>query len=175
MDSCWFVGKYYTKFVIKPVFLDCIKTEKDARALLRQGILPTHVIHLIPSFHPPLTELLYCHVPREWPDYRRKILGLRDAFKNVLRVIFNLIYFIFINFFMQEVFIQQRSLQEIVMECVSILNIKPAKYPIKPRVLILGPRGSGRKTQAKLLAENLGLIHGNFISEIFLFLNFSRF
>ncbi|XP_044258974.1 adenylate kinase 8 [Tribolium madens] len=128
------------------ILVDCIKNENDAKALLKLGILPTHVIHLIPSFQPRLTELLYCHVSAEWPEYRRTILGLRNAFKHVLR----------------EVFFQQRSLSEIVTECIEILNIKPAKYAIKPRVLILGPRGSGRKTQAKLLVEGLGLIHVDF-------------
>ncbi|RZB40560.1 adenylate kinase 8, partial [Asbolus verrucosus] len=108
------------------ILLDCIRSENDAKALLKLGILPTHVIHLIPPFHPPLTELIYCHVPVEWPEYRRKMLPIREVFRNVLR----------------EIFLQQRSLPEVVAECVEILNIKPAKYGIKARVLILGPRGS---------------------------------
>ncbi|KAJ3643309.1 hypothetical protein Zmor_026030 [Zophobas morio] len=128
------------------ILVDCIRNKKDAKALIKLGILPTHVIHFIPSFLPSLTELLYCHVPIEWPGYRRNIMALRDVFKSVL----------------SEVFIQQRTLQDIVIECVEILTIKPAKYAIKPRVLILGPRGCGRKTQAKLLSQGLNLVHVDF-------------
>lgn len=45
-------------------------------------------------------------------------------------------------------------------ECLQLIGIK-RRYnaPIIPRVLILGPRGSGRKTQAKLLAKKFNLIY----------------
>lgn len=62
------------------------KTPEDAKELLANGILPTHVIHLIPPYDPPLDELLYCHVSESWPENRRNIVGLRDAFKSKLMV-----------------------------------------------------------------------------------------
>lgn len=58
---------------------------------------------------------------------------------------------------------QEKLLDAVIAECVRVLQIKPAKYAIKPRVLILGPRGSGRKTQARLLASNLNIIYGNYL------------
>lgn len=43
-----------------------------------------------------------------------------------------------------------------------VLKEDPA--PLKLRVLILGPRGSGRKTQAKLLEKNMKVVYSNIIS-----------
>lgn len=59
----------------------------------------------------------------------------------------------------------QRNINEIVDECLQLIKIKKGfGGPKPPRVVILGPRGCGRKTQAKMLAENLNLIHGNVFS-----------
>lgn len=62
------------------------KSIDDAKQLLALGIIPTHVFHLIPTYDPPFNELLYCHVPENWPEYRRNIVGLRDVFKSKLMV-----------------------------------------------------------------------------------------
>lgn len=126
--------------------------------MLRNGILPTHVIHFIPPFYPPLDELIYCHVPVEWPQYRRNILGLREAFKTALRVILIFTQILKKKNF-QEIHLKERTLQEIVQECLDIISIKPAKCTMKPRVILLGPRGCGRKTQGELLARGLKIIH----------------
>lgn len=67
-------------------FKDCIRNAEEARAMLEAGILPTHVIHLIPPFMPPLNKLLYCDVSKNWPGYRRTIMGVRDVYKSCLLV-----------------------------------------------------------------------------------------
>lgn len=54
--------------------------------ILEIGIVPTHVIHLIPPHYPPLRELLYCDVHKNWPEYRREVMGIRDVFKDKLIV-----------------------------------------------------------------------------------------
>lgn len=51
-------------------------------------------------------------------------------------------------------------MHEVVTECVTVLkNMKRLGCPKQARVVILGPRGSGRKTQAKLIAQKLDLVH----------------
>lgn len=115
--------------------------------MLEMGILPTHVFHLIPPFTPPLTELLYCNVTEDWPDYRRNIMEIREAFKNRL----------------VEVFLGKSFIHDVVTKCIQLMNVRDGYGgPIRPRVVILGPRGSGRKTQAKLLAETMNLVYIDF-------------
>lgn len=73
-------------YINNTIVVDCFRNDKEARALLQLGILPTHVFHLIGPFAPDLTELIYCHVHEGWPEYRRTISRLRDAFKHNLHV-----------------------------------------------------------------------------------------
>lgn len=54
----------------------------------------------------------------------------------------------------------KRKLDEVVEEITRLIKIRKGIAPIKPRVLIIGPRGSGRNTQAELLKNHLGLVHG---------------
>lgn len=44
---------------------------------------------------------------------------------------------------------------------MQLIKIRQGIAPLKPRVLIIGPRGSGRNTQAKLLMQHLNLVHGS--------------
>lgn len=48
-------------------------------------------------------------------------------------------------------------------EIIKLAKVRPGIAPLKPRVLIIGPRGSGRNTQAEMLKNHLGLIHGKCI------------
>ncbi|KAF5286400.1 hypothetical protein FQA39_LY16320 [Lamprigera yunnana] len=129
------------------ILVDCIKNDVEAKAILRAGILPTHVIHLIAPYDPPLNELLYCQVHSRWPEYRRTIVDIRDTFKHQLL----------------EVYLNQKNLYEVVEECYQHIKVKKNfGGPKQPRIVLLGPRGCGRKTQARLLEENLNLIHVDF-------------
>lgn len=144
--------------------LDCIETAAEAKALLRLGILPTHVLHLITPFYPNLDELLYCNVPVNWPEYRQRITAIRNVFQTKFIARFlqshhsNKHWF---SLFIQEIHCSNRVLTEVVNECVSVTKIRPGPNLVKPRIVLLGPRGSGRKTQAKLLSESLKLVHSN--------------
>ncbi|KAG5875305.1 hypothetical protein JTB14_028455 [Gonioctena quinquepunctata] len=128
------------------IIVDCIRNEKDAKSLLHLGIIPTHTVHFIAPFHPNLMDLLYCKVRPSWPESRRIISDLRNIFKSSLR----------------EIHLEERQLLDVVPECIELFKIRKALKPIVPRVVILGPRGSGRKTQANAIAETFNLVHVDF-------------
>ncbi|KAI4458303.1 adenylate kinase [Holotrichia oblita] len=129
------------------ILVDCIKTAAEAKKLLQAGVIPTHVLHFIPPFTPNLNEALYCNVHESWPAYRREVMNIRSVFKN--KVV--------------EIHLKQRLIHEVVAEVISVVkNMKRLGCPKQLRVVILGPRGSGRNTQAALIAQKLGLIHINF-------------
>lgn len=138
------------------------KEPAEAKQMLSLGILPTHVIHLVPPYDPPLDELLYCHVSENWPKHRRTIIGLREAFKVRLMVkslISTKMYKFLINFRYQEIHLGKRKLGEVVDEIMQLIKIRKGIAPMKPRVLIVGPRGSGRNTQAEMLQNHLDIVH----------------
>lgn len=54
----------------------------------------------------------------------------------------------------------KRKLEEVVEEITGLIKIRPGIAPLKPRVLIIGPRGSGRHTQAEMLKNHLGVVNG---------------
>ncbi|KAJ8975780.1 hypothetical protein NQ317_015335 [Molorchus minor] len=128
------------------IMVDCIKTGAEAKALVHLGILPTHVIHLIAPFHPDLSQLIYCNIMSEWPKARRNMIALREVFQSVLK----------------EIHIGKRTLAEVVYECVELSKIRKSVKGIRPRLVLLGPRGCGRKTQATFLQENQNLVHVDF-------------
>nr|XP_023027694.1 adenylate kinase 8 [Leptinotarsa decemlineata] len=136
----------YVFFITGWIIVDCIRNEDDAKNLLQLGIIPTHTIHFIAPFHPNLADLLYCKVRPNWPEMRRIISGLRDIFKSSLR----------------EVYLEHRQVLEVAASCVELLKIRKTLKPIVPRVIIVGPRGSGRKTQAKLISSSLNIVHVDF-------------
>ncbi|CAH1107765.1 unnamed protein product [Psylliodes chrysocephalus] len=124
------------------IMMDCMRNEEDAKQLLKLGIIPTHTFQFIAPFHPNLEDIYYCKVPPNWPEQRRLISNLRTVYKNTLL----------------EVHVGHRQIPEIAAECVNISKIRKAVKQIKPRVLIIGPIGSGRKTQAELLSYSLKLV-----------------
>ncbi|XP_019877492.1 adenylate kinase 8 [Aethina tumida] len=128
------------------IIVGCIQTDSEARAILREGILPTLVIHFVASFHPRLDQLLYCNVHAYWPEFRRKIYNLREVFSTSLK----------------EVHIKQKSMEDIVNECINISKCFRGPKFIKPRIILIGPRGSGRRTQAQLISSKLGVVHVDF-------------
>ncbi|XP_045469391.1 adenylate kinase 8 [Harmonia axyridis] len=128
------------------ILVNCLKNEAEAKALIKAGILPTHCLFLVSPFYPPIDQLKYCDVPEDWPEDRRQLLALKNIFKNILH----------------EVHLKQMSPDEVAKTCIELMKIRGGKISITPRVLIIGPRGSGRKTQAKLLAKTLNIVHIDF-------------
>lgn len=128
------------------IMVDCVKTEAVAKELLQLGILPTHVFHLIAPFHPDLSQLLYCNVTKEWPEYRKNVTAISHIFKKLLK----------------EIHLNKRNIVDVIQECAELSKMRSNVKPIKPRLVIIGPRGSGRKTQARLLTKNLNIVHIDF-------------
>ncbi|XP_030765971.1 adenylate kinase 8 [Sitophilus oryzae] len=128
------------------IIADCINTEEEAKSLLQYGVLPTHVIHVVPPFQPELNDLLYCKVSENWPETRRNLFALKDIFKKTLK----------------QVFAHEKDLYSLAKECVDLCRIRPHVKRVRPRVVIIGPRGCGRRTQARYLNQTLGLVNINF-------------
>lgn len=118
------------------MILDCITTKQEAQKLLDVGILPTHVLYLISPYSPKLTDLLYCDVTTNWPTFRRNMFDIVEVYKQKLI----------------EIYLDDSDLETLVTKCVELICIEHIeKGPKQPRIVLIGPRGCGRKTQAKLL------------------------
>ncbi|KAL1518191.1 hypothetical protein ABEB36_001852 [Hypothenemus hampei] len=128
------------------VIADCINTVQEAKALLKLGVLPTHVLYLVTPFQPKLNELLYCDVPENWPQLRSNLFGLNEIFAKKI----------------QEISLDNKNIAEVAENCIELIQKGCAVKTVKPRIVLLGPRGSGRKTQAKLLSNIIGIIHIDF-------------
>lgn len=129
------------------ILVDCITTKQEAQKLLDVGILPTHVLYLISPYSPKLTDLLYCDVTTNWPTFRRNMFDIVEVYKQKLI----------------EIYLDDSDLETLVTKCVELICIEHIeKGPKQPRIVLIGPRGCGRKTQAKLLAEKLKIIYIDF-------------
>lgn len=126
------------------ILVNCIRDDTDAKCLVKHGVLPTQTILVVAPFNPDLNNLLYCNVKTNWPNYRRQIVAIKHTFKSTLR----------------EIHLEEREISDVAQEIADLP--KKELLPSTKRVLILGPRGSGRKTQAKLLEENFKLVHIDF-------------
>lgn len=128
------------------ILVNIFKSAAEAKALLQIGILPTICLYLVSPFYPKLDELKYSDIPRGWPETRRQLIALRDTFKHILA----------------EVDLASFNSEELAEKCIELIQLKKGKTTIKPRIILLGPRGSGRKTQAKILENVLKIVHIDF-------------
>ncbi|GLV31093.1 uncharacterized protein CBL_12166 [Carabus blaptoides fortunei] len=134
---------YHTGWILP----DYPKSRREAKCMQQAGILASHVLHFLPEFSTSVYDLNVGKYSDDWMEHRRTILGIKDAFKHNLK----------------EIYMNKKTVEEIVGDCVELVNIKQrCKAPIIPRICLVGPRGSGRKTQAKLLAKTFNLIHVDF-------------
>lgn len=85
-------------------------------------------------------------MPEDWPRLRRNLFGLREVFTKKIR----------------EISLTDKNIAAVARDCLHICTKRDALKGIKPRVVILGPRGSGRKTQGHRLSRQMGLIHVDF-------------
>lgn len=129
------------------IFPDFPKTTNDAKAMQQFGILPTNVFQIIPPFSSLLYELNIKKPSSSWVLHRQFLLSLRETYKRYLT----------------EIIVDDKNTSEITEKCLYVLQFnKRYKAPIIPKVLLIGALGSGRRTQAKLLASKFGLIHIDF-------------
>nr|CAD7407200.1 unnamed protein product [Timema poppensis] len=86
------------------------------------------------------------HVMDDIKKYRLRLIGLANTYKDVL----------------QEVDVQGKSLERVVEDCVLLIRMmKHCGAPMLPRIVLLAPRGAGKRTQAKLLRDRFNLVHGD--------------
>ncbi|CAG2060905.1 unnamed protein product, partial [Timema podura] len=87
------------------------------------------------------------HVMDDIKKYRLRFIGLANTYKDVL----------------QEVDVQGKSMERVVEDCVLLIRLmKHCGAPSLPRIVLLGPRGAGKRTQAKLLRDRFNLVHIEF-------------
>ncbi|XP_012228371.2 adenylate kinase 8 [Linepithema humile] len=124
------------------ILVDIPRNKKEAQALQRVGVIPTHVIHIIlPSAENETQK------NSKQRNYKRTLRGLREAFANHLI----------------EIEAGTRTIQELGKYCVALVKIR--KYYGKPlffRIVLIGPPGSGRRSLAKYISERFNLVHVDF-------------
>lgn len=65
------------------------------------------------------------------------------------------------KYYFQELHIGEQDMTDVLVQCLNLQKVRKGHGgPIKPRIILIGPRGSGRKTQAKLLMETNDIVHG---------------
>ncbi|KAG7196624.1 hypothetical protein KM043_015974 [Ampulex compressa] len=143
------------------LLVDFPRTKMEARASQRVGIIPTHVIQVIPSSALESgknsdSQIEYCsyinasytsHKDQKALDYERNLPGLREAYSN----------------FWIEVEMGTRTIDELGKACAKLAKQKK-NYgaPSLMRVALIGSRGSGCCGLAKYLSERFNLVYVNF-------------
>ncbi|XP_074112333.1 adenylate kinase 8 [Cotesia typhae] len=131
---------------------DLPRNNSEARALKRNGILPTHVFEIIDSLGDNSRDnALKAQVSKNNGsteessscDYNLHINGLRDEYKP----------------FLHKIESTGRTCEEIGNMCISIIRRQRYNIPCIYRVLLMGPRGSGFRTVAKYLSQKYGLVN----------------
>ncbi|RLU21694.1 hypothetical protein DMN91_006070 [Ooceraea biroi] len=136
--------------------VDIPRNKKEARALQRVGVIPTHVIQIITSNEDETQKKLTtsslscksCSSTEDMKklDYKRTLRGLREAYTNCLI----------------EVEADSRTMQQLGRDCAALTKI-PKHYgaPSLFRIVLIGPPGSGYHSLAKDISERFNLICGN--------------
>ncbi|XP_075227529.1 adenylate kinase 8-like isoform X2 [Lycorma delicatula] len=134
------------------------RTRAEAKALQKCGVLPTHTLEFVHDpkdytvddlWNKTLTNWSYEKFRSMMIDYRQRAKDLKAVYKNSLKTII----------------IQGRPLDKIINDC----KIKLSKLPITRlsmlfRILLIGTRGSKRRTIASMLSKRFKLVHVHFWS-----------
>ncbi|XP_025160179.1 adenylate kinase 8 [Harpegnathos saltator] len=138
--------------------VDIPRSKKEARALQRVGVIPTHVIQIVlPKTEDEKKKAGKCdqtpHKSRlllknkEQLEYERILRGLREAYADLLI----------------EVQAGNRTIRELAMDCVQRTKIrKHYGAPSLFRIVLIGPRGSGCRSLAKHISAKFNLVHVDF-------------
>lgn len=121
-------------------------TRVQALALQSSGVLPTHVLYFTNSSGSPAGEPVEPAIAAQAEHFKRHGAAVQEVFAPVAH---------FVDL--------KQSDAAITTQLTTLLNGAPrSRAPKRPmRVLLLGPRGAGRHTQASLLAQKYGLVHVN--------------
>ncbi|CAG9575409.1 unnamed protein product [Danaus chrysippus] len=132
-------------------------TVREARCLQQDGVLPTVTLVLMPP--PPTAPVAEDPRTPARTFFTQDFEGLKFAYKATLK----------------EVHVEsEEAIEHIVTKCVNAIaasaagaqgpgqGIHATGAPSVYRVILIGPRGSGRKTQAMAAAKHFGLVYLNF-------------
>lgn len=134
------------------IFVDFPRNKEEAQCLFQQSIVPTHVICFTSnSFVKKNDSLkkhqLQCGTSASMQKYQLTVLELKEVYGH----------------FFREINVCSKDLAHMGEMVINIVNAPMSKViKTNPRVVILGPRGSGRGFLGDKLAENLKLIHVHF-------------
>ncbi|XP_011690163.1 PREDICTED: adenylate kinase 8 isoform X2 [Wasmannia auropunctata] len=121
------------------VLVDIPRNKQEARAMQRVGIIPTHVIQIIPSSSKE--DARQC-------DYRRTLRGLREAYANLLIEVEASI---------------KTTIHDLGKNCATLMKIrKHYGAPSLFRIALISPPGSGHRSLAKHISEKFNLVYVNF-------------
>uniref|UniRef100_A0A1B6FAH0 Adenylate kinase 8 n=1 Tax=Cuerna arida TaxID=1464854 RepID=A0A1B6FAH0_9HEMI len=131
------------------ILSDFPDSAEEAKRLIKVGVLPTHAFlflqhdeHNEGEVHKALSTVDTS--PSILLEYDSSIYRLRELFKSSLKV----------------VKIKDRTLEDLADLCARLAEkLPPRLAPKLFRVCLLGPRGSRRRTLAKLLSRNFNLVH----------------
>uniref|UniRef100_A0A8D8TLE9 Adenylate kinase 8 n=2 Tax=Cacopsylla melanoneura TaxID=428564 RepID=A0A8D8TLE9_9HEMI len=115
------------------------RDDMDAQCLNRHKILPTHVVSLVSNDNQPTCS------STGMQNYKSKLFGIRR----------------FYSYFLREINVCDRSTSKlggIIVECVQV-PLNKLYRPVSPRVVLFGPRGSGKRSLGQKLEENIHIIH----------------
>ncbi|XP_075989749.1 adenylate kinase 8 [Anticarsia gemmatalis] len=128
-------------------------TVREARCLQQDGVLPTVTLVLMKT--PPAAEAAYNDLTKARNFFQQDFVGLKFAYKATLK----------------EVHIDpEDDTEKLSVKCFNAVNACRAGHqgpkqglhvvgaPGVYRVVLLGPRGSGRRSQAYALAKHFGLV-----------------
>ncbi|RZF48160.1 hypothetical protein LSTR_LSTR009849 [Laodelphax striatellus] len=132
-------------------------TKEEGIALQRLGIIPTHTFQIThdPSEYDEKDfwnqnlcgDWSYEGFSKMMKDYKRRALGLRQVYQSTLKTIV----------------VRGRTLAELKKNILSsLLKFDYGGIPFAPRVVLLGIRGSRRRTLARMMSERLQLVHIHF-------------
>ncbi|XP_063241832.1 adenylate kinase 8-like [Bacillus rossius redtenbacheri] len=134
------------------ILVDFPDTYEEAIMLQRAGVHPTQVMQLIPSVLNKTGNLTSEAAMRQSrskiyngiKNYRRHILPLREAYKHVIK----------------EVDVSGMDMRQVCEHVALQVRLSAAaSAPFVPRLALLGFRGSGRRSLARMLAQRFGVVH----------------
>ncbi|XP_046675044.1 adenylate kinase 8 [Homalodisca vitripennis] len=135
------------------ILSDFPDTVEEAKRLIKAGVLPTHAFLFLQNDQHDEGEIHKAvrtvdTSPSILLEYDHSIYRLRELFKSSLKV----------------VKIKDRTVEDLADLCARLAEKMPPRLAPKLfRVTLFGPRGSRRRTLAKLLSRNFNLVHVDMI------------
>ncbi|XP_036143075.1 adenylate kinase 8 [Monomorium pharaonis] len=125
------------------ILVDIPRNKKEACAMQRVGVIPTHVIQIISNTKDENQE----KKDTRQCNYIKTLRGLREAYAN----------------FLIEVEVDTKTIRELGKDCVTLMKIrKHCGTPSLFRIAFIGPRGSSCNNLAKYISERFNLVQVNF-------------